>query len=197
MNAPHTTDYTDYTDVIIDLETLGDTPDSIPIQMAVVFFDLHDHDKPLTGGTTDIHPQSGRDIGLISTASTLEWWKEKGLDLPGVNGDNVHLQHALNAFAAAFEYRANENARIWSRGNSFDLAILKLAYHRHGDNPPWQFWKEADVRTHLFALTGSTKGRPNTHVALEDCVNELLDLQETTLGRAWIDHSLEIARHRF
>ena len=165
-----------YTDCMIDLETLGDTPDSIPCQMGVVFFDLKDPDRQIRGGLVEIDPATGAELGLIQTTSTLKWWENLGRPIPGQDPATASsLIRVLHGFHQDFTTLAKESARVWSRGNSFDLAILKIAYKRAFAAPPWQFWRERDVRSYLEALrVDSTK---NNHDALDDCMNQVGDLQ--------------------
>lgn len=69
--------------------------------------------------------------------------------------------------------------RVWSRGNSYDLSILKLAYARTGKPLPYSYWNERDVRTWLEGCQFKSP-RKNKHDALDDAINQALDVIEAT-----------------
>ncbi len=168
--APHK-----FTDVMIDLEGCSDLPDAAPHQIGVAFFDLADPARPPLSYQDDLNVISSLQLGMSITPGTLVWWDEK-LDKPISLDTGVPIRIALEDLARSIKAEATRDVRVWSRGNSYDLAILKLLYRRAGwENPPWQHWMERDVRSHLEAL-GQDKRGGNPHVALEDCLAQIRDL---------------------
>lgn len=163
-----------FPDAMIDIEGCSDLPDAAPHQIAVVLFDLDDPSREPLPLSRDVEVLASLRLGFSITAATLTWWADqlaKPVDLE--QGDP--LRGVLKQIASFLKDHATPDARIWSRGNSYDLSILKLAYHRCGFPLPWKYWRERDVRTHLDAL-GYEKRSSNPHVALQDALNQIQDL---------------------
>lgn len=175
---------TPFPDVMIDIEALADTPDSAPAQIALVFFD-RDYagpDPELSLRRYNFHPSpiSAIKLGFSVTAATLLWWDAHNMRIDVQGGQ--HIAVILEDISTIFQrHRGPERPRVWSRGNSYDLAILKLAYQRTGKMVPWDFWRERDVRTWLegFAYKSTRK---NPHTALDDAVNQALDIIDASRG---------------
>jgi len=189
------------TDVMIDLETLSLRPDAFILEIGAVAF------EPKHGG--DIHiptafdqyingeGQMDRHIDL----STLVWW------LDDENGAGIFarqrlaqgmkkargLGNVLHDFTTWILQIAPE--KVWARGSSFDLAILRDAFMRYTEAlPPWSHRAERDSRT-LYDVRGykdkddsyqewaaeKLLGRSCiAHAAVDDCVVEILRVQSVT-----------------
>ena len=183
---PATTTYPRYTDLMIDIEALADTPDSAPAQIALVFFDRDEPRKRLFGYERqpafckyryDPSPISAIRLGFAVTAATLQWWDDQGMTIRVQEGEP--LQDVLDDISRDISRHAAKGLRVWSRGNSYDLAILKLAYQRTGRELPWNFWMERDVRTWLEGCQFKSS-RKNNHCALDDACNQAADIHDAT-----------------
>jgi len=165
-----------YTDVMIDIEALADLPDSAPAEIALVFFDRDHPDKPFCSHLYTPSPMSAMRMGFSITSSTLLWWDDHLKTIAVQQGDP--LPEVLDNITADIRrHTATGRPRVWSRGNSYDLAILKLAYHRGRKKIPWDFWNERDVRTWLESCPSFKSPRRNNHTALDDANNQALDVQ--------------------
>jgi hypothetical protein len=139
-------------DVMVDLETLGDTPGSAILSIGAVAFD------PETGEIDDgfytvINVNSCVVAGLTFTQGTLDWWKKQSPEARGVlkaaYADTAPSLHtaliALNAYLARFG--GLRNCKVWGNGASFDNSMLTLAYKGAGAPLGWQFWNDRGYRT--------------------------------------------------
>lgn len=173
-----------FPDLMIDLEALADTPNSAPFQAALVFFDRDDRTKGTAQVDIRISALSAMRIGFEVTTSTLIWWADKGADLGALIHSGVGISEALETIADRIrDHGKRKGLRVWSRGNSYDLSILKLAYRRCSLPLPWDHWEERDVRTSLDDL-GFKSARDNNHDALQDALNQASEIVQARELRA-------------
>jgi exodeoxyribonuclease VIII len=161
---------------MIDLETLGLTPDGVIVSIGAVQFDL------VTGKIGDtfyinVSAESCQQYGLKINASTVEWWLSQ--DQAAVNawlqGTSESLPEALKLFnqwvSGVF---SPKKPTVWSNGATFDIVLMRNAYTVTGLKCPWHFRNERDVRTlvglaKLGRAKPPTSGRTGTHHnALDD-----------------------------
>ena len=181
-----------YPDVMIDIEALADTPDSAPAQIALLFFDRDDRNKEFLRFNYEPRPMDAIRLGFNITGPTLKWWEDNGLK-PDLNTGEP-LGDVLEDIARDFQNYGTKSIRVWSRGNAYDLAILRLAYTRTGRPLPWQFWNDRDVRTWLEGCQFKSP-RKNNHDAMQDCENQALDVIEATAAIPVIEATAAITDH--
>lgn len=166
-----------YTDLMIDIEALADLPDSAPAQIAIVFFNRDDPKTQLLTYNYTPSPISAIRLGFKVTTDTLKWWDDQGMTIDVQDGEP--FEEVLDEIAHDISTHGTKGMRIWSRGNSYDLSILKLGYARIAKPLPWDFWMERDVRTWLEG-TGFKSPRKNDHDARTDARNQALDIIESS-----------------
>lgn len=154
-----------FTDLMIDLETLGTRPETgVPI-LAIGWcaWDMLAEEPGADSGQAFIKDPPG-EIDF----DTLAWWgaQPSWPRLIAACRDGVTLPQALVALAGGVRPRM----RVWSHGATFDAAILEYWYRRLVIPTPWKFWDVRDTRT-LYDVTGE-RLLPNTHDAREDAVNQ-------------------------
>ena len=126
---------------MIDLETLGTTPDSAILAIGVVIF------CPLTGKqgkefyeTINFEDANHRKID----ASTVKWWMEQDdaarKSLTNPSKKPISLNEALLKLKEFLP----TGVKVWGNGATFDISMLEHAYNYA---PPWKFWNIRDVRT--------------------------------------------------
>ena len=173
-NPPHYR----YPDVMIDLEAFADTPDSAPAQIALLFFDRDDRSKKFLKYNYEPRPMDAIQLGFNVTPDTLKWWDDQGMKPDLTHGEP--LTDVLDDITRDITLHGSKNTlRVWSRGNAYDLSILRLAYTRTGRKLPWKFWNDRDVRTWLEGCQFKSP-RKNNHDAMQDCENQALDIIEAT-----------------
>jgi len=129
--------------VMVDLETLGNGPQSVIIAIGAVEFD------PDVGAVSRmfeyrIDPQSCIDAGLKMDASTVMWWMQQSDEARSVfKSDLGPLVDALEDFAEWYP----KGAPLWGNGATFDNVILANAYKSVKLKQPWKYTDDRCYRT--------------------------------------------------
>lgn len=158
--------------VMLDIETLGDTNNSVIVSIGAVKFNLKNGQAFGDDFYEVVDIDSCLKAGLEITGSTTRWWMKQSDEARKVFEErSVPLGNALRKFANFFDTRGY---MIWSNGLRFDVAILENAYRKMGIPVPWIFRNEMDVRT-LVAFAPEIKAatvkswNQVLHNALDDC----------------------------
>lgn len=167
--------------VMLDLETLGQSPGNIIFEIAAVQFDLMSGE---IGNkiTISINKQDSIKCGFTEDADTINWWKQqseesqKELEFKTNNGDTV--LNGLLKFTSFLTKNFNDkNFNIFGRGPSFDCSLLKIYYKKMNLQLPWDFRKELCVRTYEFLRPEIKKSitpvGTESHMGLKDCLNQI------------------------
>ncbi len=132
--------------VMIDLETLGVTPNSIILSIGAVEFDQFNLGDVFHMGI-DYNDQVK--LGMHVDASTAMWWigQEQGAQqaLMKITAGALSLSVVLAKFAATFKNWGKK--RLWCNGASFDIPILVAAHKKANIIQPWRYSNEMDMRT--------------------------------------------------
>lgn len=137
-------------DLMLDLETLGTGCDAAFGATGWAAFNRSTLGIIEAEGAIQVDPQSCIDLGMSVDWSTVKWW----LGQPDAARDEMGkpgkpLADALQELAVVCDKHVIEC--VWSRGQDFDLAILRTAYRLVGQPLPWKFWNGRDLRTWLDA----------------------------------------------
>lgn len=177
---------------MVDIEALGKSPDSVILTIGAQVFDpspgcvgwitqpLYDnvsgyYVQPYLNVRVDVDSQI-KDYGRKTDPETIRWWAkqtpEAQEDAFGVE-DRIPLKHALQRFSAM----AALCKRIWSKGPTYDIMMLENAIAQTTKYTPWKFWNVRDART-VYGLCPGLDTKLNGHLALDDCRNQIVLLQE-------------------
>ncbi|HCD1107768.1 TPA: 3'-5' exoribonuclease [Morganella morganii] len=136
--------------LMIDLETMGNKPDSAIVAIAAVPFDM------VSGVTDDalfyevIDLRSSEKYGGSIDADTVLWWLGKSDNARGeiINSEKaIELPDALLGLSSFVSEFCEERVQVWGNGSNFDNVILRTAYENCEINPFWRHWNDRDVRT--------------------------------------------------
>lgn len=180
--------------VMIDIETLGTSHDSVILQIGAVGFAMDGMDAGLYA---DVTVQDQIAMGRKVDPFTLGWWldrtsaearlsvfERRDIDL---NSLRVCLEK-LNAYIKAHlindTHNNTKHDKLWANSPSFDLEIIRSAMKMCEIKPVWEYWHEADVRT-LKVLDGVSQDKEIkkipmmldegvAHCALDDAKNQAL-----------------------
>lgn len=171
--------------LMIDIETLGTTPDALILTVAAQSFD------PVGDGyynqsyyaRVDFDSQIDRKI----EDGTLQWWATQNSmarEEAFSEADRKPLDQVLDELGKLIW----QSSAIWANGPTFDMTILEHAYKSYKKPLPWQYYRVRDARTvymlrpETSALTNARvtpTNRPASHHALDDCCRQIDLLQQT------------------
>lgn len=167
--------------IMVDLETLGTSPNSAILSLGAVKFD------PETEKFTDefymvVNTQSCLDIGQSIDQDTVHWWNRQSPEArlvleqakaPTESGVNYPVREVMSRFASFAHYNSN----VWGNGSDFDNAIIQEIYRKLGIRQPWAFWNNRCYRTMKNMFPDIKHERQGTyHNALDDAKTQALHL---------------------
>jgi hypothetical protein len=166
---------------MIDLETLGKTPDAPIWQIGWCLFDING-ERPSPRSLV-VDPQTHMDLGARADWSTIKWWMSAD-QTPAREGllvrEELHIAVALAAFATAIP---PDVSRVWANGAAFDFPIIENAFRRCGHQIPWKFRQVMDMRTARTLYPRCPRVEPRIpHDAGEDAVAQAVWLQHAFVG---------------
>lgn len=172
-----------YTDVMIDIETVGRTPGCALIQIAAVPFNMN------TGAISNnvfkmsinLNHQLESGKGFTYCHNTYKWWKKENLELfQYLSKSRYKYDQVGNDFQKWFKNLEDyKNLRVWGNSNRFDLGIIEGWYKKGiGEKfePFWNTWLERDVRTLAMLdpyIKKNTKFIGTKHDAIDDCKHQI------------------------
>lgn len=134
-------------DVMLDLETMGNGPCAAIIPIGAVEFDI---ETGLIGRRfyKQVDLASSVEAGGIIDASTVMWWMQQSEAARGAfSGKGCSNAQALCDFSFWAESCADGDLKMWGNGAAFDNVILSSAYRRNKTEQPWKFWNDRCYRT--------------------------------------------------
>ncbi len=160
--------------VMLDLETMGKSSNSVICSIGAVEFDIETGDLGREF-YTGVDIQSCLDNGLIVNGSTIEWWlmqNEKARKSIAM-GERMALGLALHKFSNFVQTIGGKQLQIWGNSPRFDLGILEDAFIAVGfTDIPWDFRLERDVRTLVSFAPKIKEHYPSLgtqHHPIDDC----------------------------
>jgi hypothetical protein len=184
--------------IMIDLETLGVSTNSIILTLGAIAFD------PRTGKhlnvlyeRIDINSYKPYDRKFEFDGETLKWWTSQSQEAryEAFSGDRKTVIEVFNLFSTWCQKVSNGlSIKIWSHGATFDIPMTAYAMSVLNLPIPWKFWHARDTRT-LFDIAGidfrtigsvPVQGKLyESHHALGDCAKQIEGVRQAfaKLGR--------------
>lgn len=155
--------------VMVDIETLGLTPDSIILSIGACAVEAPNEVQFYQ--EISIHGQTGRCVDL----DTVKWWMKQ--DIPPPMDGIVCLEHTLIDFARWLDeaFVSTTDLIVWASGTDFDISILKHAYESLDEGSvPWKYNNVRDYRTayNFFSHIPRPEFVGDRHNALADAVHQ-------------------------
>lgn len=164
-----------YTDVMVDLETLGTAPGSAIISLGAVMFAPGLPEDEWATYEALIQARSCTAIGLTQDPDTMAWWRQQDPAAREVfdaslDGQGEHVVTVLLAFARFFPV----GAMLWGNGANFDNTLLAAAYRAAAVPTPWPYWNDACYRTmkNQFDMVPRPLFQGTQHKALDDALHQ-------------------------
>lgn len=134
--------------IMVDLETLGNTPTAAIVSIGAVAFDPVN----FVIGKTFYEVIDLKDAARHGTIDpeTVTWWIGQQPEAQEVfNIANPYKRTLFDALhdLTRFINIQSEYPKIWGNGSSFDNVILRNAYNSTGQTVPWKFYNDRDLRT--------------------------------------------------
>lgn len=165
-----------YSNVMLDLETMGIGPDAAIVAIGACTFDIADG-KIGTTYYNRVNLASSVAHGGVIDADTVTWWLQQGDEARAeVAREGLSIAEALQSFADWMALHTH-STEVWGNGASFDNVILRGAYARNGTPAPWAWWNDRCYRTIKELNRGVQMERLGTHHnALDDAISQALHL---------------------
>lgn len=161
-------------DVMVDLETLATTEDSVIASIGACVMDL---EKGTVGATfymiLEIQDQLNK--GRIINADTLKWWISQDEKAKNLFHEKAKSPaHVLNTFSQWLK-TVSPNSKelvVWGNGSTFDISILENAFRTYMIGIPWGYNGVNDLRTFRRFVANNAKIENNgtAHHALDDAI---------------------------
>lgn len=184
--------------MMVDIETLGTSPESIILEISVILFDL---ENPLDWTPLTLKLDQGEQsiAGRTTERATLDWWAKIIEETREANfKDSIAMEDLVyNRFQGVPAKFAHDNLKryisrvdgyIWCKGAAFDFPIIKSYFTSMGLSDPfsenYMFRKQLDLRTleycaKLTGFSGQYKVKSETkHLSYNDCLIQIGMLRE-------------------
>lgn len=147
----------DTIDIMLDVETMGNSNKPVLAQLSAVAFRVADG-VALGEFNKLISPQSCVAAGLVCTGNTLDWWLTQ--DKATFNNvivrallEGEELPAVLTSFSGWLEQMKKENksktVKLYGNGPAADCVWVRSAYEGTKITAPWPYWDDACVRTYV------------------------------------------------
>lgn len=177
--------------VMIDIETLGITPDTVVLTVGMVKFDPTSLDEPFDGVHIKINPKEQKETGRVINRETLEWWSKQDPEVrdaafspEGQSSVKKALEQIQEYFKVLDSQDHNQGSiyirDVWGQGYGFDMTILNSLFRAFGMEAPWKFYQERDSRTWFDLMPGDPRpkeGKLQLHNALSDAYYQAMGVQ--------------------
>lgn len=161
--------------IMVDLETLDNSPTSCIISIGAVLFDFEKDDVYETW-YLPIDAASCVSRGLTMSADTVMWWMKQSDQARSAFKDVGHdLEGALKLFGNWIQEHNPEG--IWGNGADFDNVILSNAYKAVGQKLPWKYYKNRCFRTLKNCFPVELVREGTHHNAVDDAVHQMKQLK--------------------
>lgn len=179
-------------EIMLDLETLGVSTNTMILTIAAVTFDSNNKETESNGqvfyARVDIDSYKKYGSNFTLDASTLFWWINKAPQAAKNEAfcdiDRKSIETVMKAFSDWCSH--NKVTKIWSNGASFDIPIVSYTMNLLNIEIPWKFWDIRDTRT-LYDLANiklkdvkynNVNNLPDHH-ALGDCYKQLEGVKQS------------------
>lgn len=178
MNTPTTPPKPQPVDLMIDIETMGNTPGAAILSTGAVFIK---DGKLAEEFYQHIDLQSCLENGLKMDGGTVQWWMKQSDEaresITRETGDNI-IAVLANFYGWVTQNVQGAEVQVWGNAATFDVVLMEEAFRRVGYDIPWKFWGHRCYRTLKNLFPGVPK--PDfigiKHHALDDAKFQALHL---------------------
>lgn len=172
-------------DIMIDLETLGTTPDAVVLSLGAVVFDPY---SSVQGPTFYVEftnfLERQTDQGRTINPNTVLWWMQQNQGAREVfqprETDVTRCSPLFGASAFSAFVKENGCDRVWAKDPDFDVVILRSFFNsiNRGEAFPFKYNAGRSVRTVMDMPFAKHRASPAVaHNALADAIQQATDIQ--------------------
>jgi len=178
------------TQIMLDLETLGNKPGSVIVSIGAVKFS---EGKLLSYFYERIDAESCVKAGLQMNVSTIMWWLQQSEEARAeIVKPGKSLLEVLSLFS---QWVGEDEVIVWGNGATFDNTLLSVAYDKVSMMRPWGYSNDRCYRT-LKNLYPEIKlvQEGVLHDALCDAISQtkhLMEIMDVRKGTGNIEHLLK------
>jgi hypothetical protein len=160
-------------DLMLDLETLGTSPDTVVVQIGACYFS-NKTGKIGKKFKVNVDIDSCLREGFTVEGNAIKWWLTEQAKNATFFNDTTNVRAAIYDFIE-FSWKAE---RVWSHA-TFDFVIMMNYINRLGCTPGFGYKSARDIRTLLDLSHSKIKysedntPRAGEHDALEDCIYQV------------------------
>lgn len=156
------------TQVMVDIETLGRTYNSVIVSIGATKFTLKE--GVINTFEINIDPADSRKLGLVIEKDTVDWWKNQPKEISNLWRVNPYsLQDSMTKFV---KFYGPVSLPFWCRGLNFDEPIIKSNLAAVGLPTPWKYNDVNDLRTLTKLIKIPAENKLAAHGALNDAINQ-------------------------
>lgn len=167
-----------FTDLMIDLETLGKTPGSVITQIGLVSFNTEGDLTDMAANQIQVDVQSSLDAGLTMDWDTIRWWMQQEdkareqMVLGGMPlGEAISLVNNYIRENHDFVGDTRSLKRVWGYASTFDIVLLQSAARAVGEDLLWTYQEETCLRTLAKRFPKVERPEPEVkHIASFDAI---------------------------
>lgn len=167
------------THLMLDIETMGNTPGAAIISIGAVFIKEGKLAEEFYMRTS---LESCMQSGLTCDPSTIVWWMGQDEDArKSITTESKHIGEALIQFHQWVHNACNsdfKDLQVWGNASTFDVVLIEEACRRMQYPIPWKFWGHRCYRTmkNMFPNVAKPDFVGVKHHALDDAKFQALHL---------------------
>jgi hypothetical protein len=158
--------------LMLDFETLSNTPTSAVLSLGVVLFTK---EKMIASEHWIFNPTDQLNAKLDVSFETIAWWMSQADEAKKLFATCLATGVSMNSFLDDFEryikdYATGYEIIVWSHGANFDIPIFENLLKRGKRKIPWKFYNTRCYRT-MKAIHKIEEGKERSgikHNALDD-----------------------------
>jgi hypothetical protein len=169
-----------YTDIMIDIETLSVKPNAQVLSIGAVAFDPFEittdfSNNPKLDLLLNIDEQANRDV----QDETIWWWSMREPEVQARIFSETGRTSVNDALDQLIKFCWLKD-RIWAQGVTLDITVLTNLFEERNKGIPWKYHTVRDSRTllDLFPVTQP----PVTHDSIQDCFRQVMGVQQALNG---------------
>lgn len=170
--------------IMLDLETLGTSRNSVIVSIGAVRFDPNDTSVGVRYFTAQFDADGmalQQRMGMTIDAATVAWWMRQGAAARQLFTNPTSVEDPVDALSKFAEfYNEVPDTRLWACGTDLDNSLLSDMYKAFSLPVPWRYSVSRDYRT-MREIPGAPKLLDRhgvEHDALDDAITQMKHLQE-------------------